>query len=263
MYLRANTLLDGLYCSYNELTEIDLTANTALQSLDCAYNQLTDLDISDNTRLTFLKCNNNRLKDLDVSANTELSGLDCSHNELTDLDVSANGALTWLDCEDNHITSLDLSHNHHLEHLYCGENKLASLNLKNGNSLIFKQLKASSNTSLTCIEVDDSGYSSSVWKYDVDEGVSFSEACTVGLGRDLLQADILIYPNPARGSFKITGLPSETVYLTIYNMVGEKIYSNISSHATQRVDLSGCAKGLYLVNISDGKKGLTKKVEIR
>jgi hypothetical protein len=261
--LSANTALDALYCSYNDLTAIDLSANPNLLSLDCAFNQLTALDLPANTKLTFLKCNNNRLKMLDISSNTELNGFDCSHNELTELDVSANTALTWIDCRFNYITSLDLSHNHALEHLYCSDNALANLNLKNGNKFSFQQLKANNNTTLTCIEVDDSGYSSSMWKSDLDDAVSFSESCTVGLNKNLLQAQILIYPNPASGTFKITGLPSEPLNLDIYNMLGEKVYSTISSHETQKVDLSKSAKGLYMVNITDGKNGFTKKVEIR
>ncbi|MBS6776928.1 MAG: S-layer homology domain-containing protein [Butyricicoccus pullicaecorum] len=74
---------------------------TALTSLDCSYQDLTELDLSRNTGLTSVLCYGNQLTELDLSANTQLIELDCSSNEITHLDVSSNHNLEKLSCYHN------------------------------------------------------------------------------------------------------------------------------------------------------------------
>ena len=92
---------------------------TALTSLDCSYQDLTELDLSRNTGLTSVRCNGNQLTELDLSANTQLIELDCSRNEITHLDVSSNRNLEKLSCYHNRLTSLDLSRNNKLTYTHC------------------------------------------------------------------------------------------------------------------------------------------------
>jgi Leucine-rich repeat (LRR) protein len=75
--LEAFVNLTRLECSYNQLTNLDVSANTLLERLDCVGNQLTSLDVSANAALTTLRCSSNQLTGLDVSANTLLERLDC------------------------------------------------------------------------------------------------------------------------------------------------------------------------------------------
>ena len=103
------TALTDLWCSYNQLTNLDVSKNTALTELRCYGNQLTSLDVSKNTALTTLWCYTNKLTSLDVSKNTALTELQCWENQLTSLDVSKNTALKYLSCEDNQLKSLDVS----------------------------------------------------------------------------------------------------------------------------------------------------------
>jgi hypothetical protein len=79
--------LTYLYCSWNQLTSLDVSACTALTSLWCDGNQLTSLDVSTCSALTRLDCYSNLLTSLDVSANTALTYLYCGGNQLTSLDV--------------------------------------------------------------------------------------------------------------------------------------------------------------------------------
>ena len=51
--------LTALYCSHNQLTELDVTQNTALTYLDCLSNELTELDVSNCTALEVLFCHDN------------------------------------------------------------------------------------------------------------------------------------------------------------------------------------------------------------
>ena len=92
---------------------------TSLTSLDCSYQDLTELDLSRNTGLTSVLCYGNQLTELDLSANTQLIELDCSSNEITHLDVSSNHNLEKMSCYHNRLTSLDLSRNNKLTYTYC------------------------------------------------------------------------------------------------------------------------------------------------
>ena len=89
-------MLTTLSCSYNPLTELDVSQNTELTVLDCQSNQLTELDVSSNTKLTQLWCQDNSLTELDISLNTELTELHCQSNQLTKLDISKNTKLVGL-----------------------------------------------------------------------------------------------------------------------------------------------------------------------
>jgi hypothetical protein len=57
-----NTNLQQLYCSGNQLTEVDVSKNSALEVLNCSNNQLTALDVSKNAALHWLGCFNNQIK---------------------------------------------------------------------------------------------------------------------------------------------------------------------------------------------------------
>jgi len=58
--------IQGLSCSQNQLTNLNISSNSNLQILNCGDNQLTSLDISNNPNLYFLTCYNNYLSSLDL-----------------------------------------------------------------------------------------------------------------------------------------------------------------------------------------------------
>jgi len=75
---------------------------------------------------------------------------------------------------------LDVSNNTVLIRLHCFFNQLECLNIKNGNNHNMIIFLADANPNLTCIEVDDAGYSSAMWfnnDYAFDPQTSFSENC--------------------------------------------------------------------------------------
>ncbi len=154
-----------LYCSYNELTTLDVSKNTALEELYCDSNELTSLNVSGNKALKLLTLGNNKLTSLDVSENAALEELDCSDNELTSLDVSENTELTNLDCAYNKLTSLNVGSNTKLESLYCYDNGLTSLDVSSneylstlscsGNQLTYLDL---SNTQVSSLSASNNVY---------------------------------------------------------------------------------------------------------
>ena len=139
----------------------DLTGLEDFQNLNvfnCSYNLLTNIDLSNNLLLTHLWINNNEnIVNLDLSTNTQLRELFCYDNELASLDVSNNLSLRFLYCYNNKITSLDLSLHTSLSRLLCQNNNLNSLNVKNGNNhAITTRFNAQINPDLQFITVDNS-----------------------------------------------------------------------------------------------------------
>ena len=92
------TGLNELSCSFNRLTELNLSGLTQLTTLWCHRNQLTTLDVSGLTQLTTLWCYNNNLTALDITQLSGLSTLYCGvqndGRELT-LTLTAAQKATW------------------------------------------------------------------------------------------------------------------------------------------------------------------------
>ena len=158
------TALQGLWCSYNHIAELDLTQNTNLIVISCSNNQLSELDLTNNSKLRMLVCNNNKLTTLSLSNNDALSSLwcdnnsikvlnlsgksnleiiSCGHNQLTSLNLSENTALRQLECDNNQLSSLDISSNNAVQYLSCNNNLLTSILF--GNNAELKSIYCSHN----------------------------------------------------------------------------------------------------------------------
>ena len=101
--------LDGLYCSDNVLTDLNISGDSNLYVIYCYNNQLVDLDVTDCDNLIELRCYNNYLNNLDVSNNNNLQSLWCFNNNILSLDISKNDRLHNCCCWDNYFTSVDVS----------------------------------------------------------------------------------------------------------------------------------------------------------
>ncbi len=152
--------LKKLYCSSNNLSELDLSSNPELTELYCSSNNLSELDLSSNPELTELYCSNNKLKTLSgigskitkincsnnkfeklllnskpsltsliCSNNSSLEDLRCYEDNLTTLDCTNCGNLTMLNCYSNKLTELNLTGCPNLETIFCFSNQLTELNL--------------------------------------------------------------------------------------------------------------------------------------
>jgi len=82
---------------------------------------------------------------------------------------------------------------------------------------------------------------------------------------NMVQGDIPfnIYPNPANTSFtiEVSQLNKETT-LSIQNVLGQSVYTAVVTSLKTKVDLSGFAEGVYLVELSQGSTKTTKQVVI-
>ncbi len=149
-------MLETLNCSYNDLTNIDVSSNVLLTYFMCDNNPLGQIDVTYNTNLTRLTCSGTQLTSLDVSNNTKLIELNFEGNQISGIDLSMLPNLEYLQCKDNELTSLDVSSNTNLVVLYCFENQISTLDIGNNSNLVqltcnnnqLTSLDLSQNTSL-------------------------------------------------------------------------------------------------------------------
>ncbi len=281
LYLHNNYNLKSLNCSHNQLTELDLSRNDLLLSVLCGHNQLSLLNISNSASLSTLDCSFNQLTDLDVRNKRKLETLLCAGNLLESLDLTGVEALRYffcgtnrlktlnlepvpvlsnLYCENNQLVKLDLSRCKTISRLNCADNQLTVLNVKNGVNSFIEIFNAGRNPGLSCIEVDDAGYSRVNWK-NVDASVVFSENCGAVMGfADIQSAQgLIVYPNPVRDILTIEG-EEHFVSYQLLDLTGRVTDSN--QLIRNSVDVSERQPGLYSL-ILNAVSGDSKKVLLR
>ena len=105
-----------------------------------------------------------------------------SSNKIQDLTgIQDFRSLNYLNCDYNLLTNLDLSQNTNLANIKCENNQLNCLNIKNGNNQNIDLIMSIDNPNLSCIEVDDSLFSSNNWINPnftyFDPNIYFSNYC--------------------------------------------------------------------------------------
>lgn len=70
--------------------------------------------------------------------------------------------------------------------------------------------------------------------------------------------DYYLYPNPSNGVFNISLAIKEQTSFTVYSQMGQKVLETSTSELYNVIDLSNLSKGIYLLEINNGK---TKQVE--
>lgn len=83
--------------------------------------------------------------------------------------------------------------------------------------------------------------------------------------RTLSEPIISISPNPSDGIFLLTldDMQLSKGSLEVYNVLGEKVYATNQLQAQMRLDLSGFAKGLYVLKVNNGIKSSTKRIVLQ
>ncbi|SEW17452.1 hypothetical protein SAMN05216413_1389 [Ruminococcaceae bacterium KH2T8] len=107
-----------------------------LTRLDCSYNDLTELDVSNNTALTYLRLNSNSVEELDLSNNPALETVDCAYNNISELDFSSNTSIKILSVGHNPLTELTLGNNSELYAFNCLDTDLSELNISGVPNMI-------------------------------------------------------------------------------------------------------------------------------
>jgi len=175
--LSQNTALSILKCAQNQLSTLDLSMHPLLYNLDATQNLLTTIDLTANSGLSELNLTLNQISSIDLSNLVDLTVLKIADNNLSNLTLTSNVALQELICKGNQIIALDISGLPVFAKMRCDDNSLTSLNLANGNNSNYSYMIAGANPYLTCIQVDDVGYSTTNWT-SLDATVSFSTNCS-------------------------------------------------------------------------------------
>lgn len=248
-----NTLLQKLLCYNNLLNTLDVTQNINLVHFSCYNNLITSLDITQNSNLNYLDCNRNDLISIDVTQNINLDSLICHNNDITMLDLSQNSNLILLICDHNQLTELDVSLNLLLRRIDCRYNLLTCVNVKNGNNLFFWNPYFQFNPNLTCIEVDNSTYSTNNWS-NHDPQTSFSTNCnntcsTVDIN-ELQSPNINIFPNPTTRDISIDlGETKTNLSATLTNSLGQLILIQ-KFESTDIINISiDAPSGVYILKL--------------
>jgi hypothetical protein len=77
----------------------------------------------------------------------------------------------------------------------------------------------------------------------------------------ITESEFLIYPNPTKGIIKINA--SEKADLSVFNLQGVKVFSELNVLPNTDVNLSSLSKGAYLVKLKAGKKEFVKTIVIQ
>ena len=97
----------------------------------------------------------------------------------------------------------------------------------------------------------------------LDPMTDYAGTCSLSVEDDLLKEAVKIYPNPSNGTFYIkNNLNVNLQKATIYDMSGRLIFEMNLSGASESsaINLTGMAKGMYLVNIHSDNAFVTKKL---
>ena len=158
-YLEANAMGDGI-----------LNNDTIL------YQNIYDVDSLDISNLNIFNITG-------IESFSQLTTLDCSGNNIDSLTLNQNINLKHLYCSSNTLFKLDLRFNTNLELLVASDNNLNHLNLKNNNNynILNTNFDIILNPNLTCIDVDDSTWSSNNWT-NIDIQHYFGQNCPGGWG---------------------------------------------------------------------------------
>lgn len=73
-----------------------------------------------------------------------------------------------------------------------------------------------------------------------------------------------VFPNPSEGKFRISN-DAGIQQIIVYNMLGKQIYlkTNSDQEKLNEIDLTKFPKGVYFIEVNDGRKTRTKKIVIQ
>jgi len=146
--------------------------------------------------------------------------------------------------------------------LSCSNNQLTSLNVQNGFNRYIYYFDATNNPNLTCIQVDNVGYSNRNWSAGKDVTASFSRNCGALSVPDIGNlATVQIFPNPANDYVSINGF-NNIQKIELINMKGQLIETILVNGNSSLINVSGIANGIYLLKLSSSNQSQIKKLVV-
>jgi hypothetical protein len=94
-------------------------------------------------------------------------------------------------------------------------------------------------------------------------GGSYVDTCSTPQGVSDVASEngISIYPNPVSDNLtiEISAFNSEKKYLSIYNVLGERMLKSQITNSKSQINVSGLARGIYIAELSSGKNIVRQK----
>lgn len=81
-----------------------------------------------------------------------------------------------------------------------------------------------------------------------------------GIAELMSDNDFSVYPNPFADQFTISSTFNTPVHLTIINVLGETVHSQIIKTGNTQINMSSMAKGIYFIKINDAFSSTSKKI---
>ncbi len=103
------TNLEILYCSHNNITELNVEYFTKLRHLDCSNNKITKLILDNNFKLEDVHCEGNGLVELILKGCVNLQTLICYYNKFKVLPLGNLPELIELTVDDTLEDNMDIS----------------------------------------------------------------------------------------------------------------------------------------------------------
>ncbi len=113
------------------------------------------------------------------------------------------------------------------------------------------------------IENMDPQYVFEVTKGALGSALHFAVAKeTLDISENSFADNIFLYPNPSNGKFTINvnSLSEENIELTVFDVLGKRVYNNSLNTKTNTLDLSFLQAGIYQGVFNNGKDLITKKI---
>ena len=177
--IEAFPLITDLNCSFNSISDIDISNNLSLINFVCANNQIDHLDLSNNTNLNLINCASNQLSFLNLELNTQLFNIRCDDNPIHNLDLSSNLLINAMYCNNLNLFYLDLSNLTSLTYFECtNNNEITVINMQNGNNANLLLFSCVSCPTLVCVQVDNTTFMNNNWGGAIDGISSYSTSCS-------------------------------------------------------------------------------------
>ena len=81
--------------------------------------------------------------------------------------------------------------------------------------------------------------------------------------KNMENKDIIVAPNPATNNFRITLVDDSAAQIELYNLLGQKIYSENTTGSTVSVNVSNFNAGIYLLKVSQNGEIYQSKVVVK
>lgn len=85
---------------------------------------------------------------------------------------------------------------------------------------------------------------------------------TVGVDEQTEETALLLYPNPSSGIFQMISNAANPMEVTVFNMMGQTVFtgSNVTNNSV--IDLQGVENGLYSIRFYNYELNLLRQVII-